>query len=1593
MRLKSAIICLAVVIVLPLHADNIARSNDCTVAVDSCYQGYSAETLTDGLEIVTSDDWTLAGWASTDEPKEHWITLSWPETQQVSAVTVYWAFDRGFQTSKRAIVQAQNGDDWQTIGEVGGEQRHAFDTVMLKEPLSTPAIRVLQKPTDGPPGRSNIMWVGEMKVFGPADEDTVDRGEQQASVTLPADTSTVEFITTGAGEVVVSAEGQTLGAACSLPDRSISHTFLLGLSGGTKVVLSGTEGVTVSAVEAAKRAGAEAIEGDPITQLKNMHIDTPMEDAIIALPDSDNAQELGKQVQAAVQESCGLTLPMKRAADGLEDNMQSRTIIAIGSALNNPVIEVLYNRGFVYADRVYPGEGGYAVRTVHNPLGAGHNVVTASGSDSDGTASAVQRLCEHIAAADSDTLPRILDVELGPPQSRPSPPTDETIQEHVDGYRRWRESGDAPEWALNRFASYGIRYNRTGDEQWARLFRALMLEARDIWDESGPWPMEWLWDPYWAWETCEEAPCFTDEERLQITNFLLQVGRTDRKRYAGSFKARNEISGGHQLDQNLCLFCLADYFWKYYGTEEAREWLDAVKWRFETSAKYHRLRHDANDYNHAAYWFLLRHARISGDWDYVTNGQFGRFVMYTQMMLDNLGYRAQNGDAGSPFAGPQSTMYSMASWLYQDGKYKWAIRDRNVTDPGYYANNIEPVEPEELLGLYRFNIGPTFYEYLAGHSPDDDLPPGIVPIDEAWDKISLREGFDPDDQYLILDGMTAGEHGHDDANAVIRMTDNERIWLVDCDYIRRAPKWHNSAVVIKDGASENQKSLARCDYLKDFGEAALLRTTLPHYTGTDWERNIFWSKGEYLVFMDNFSAYEEGDYRLKTIWRTLGETETTGGDFHVRQAGERDSYAVFHPDQDTNRDGIPDGFTASYSNRWGEVHTTSALDHETYHSAPASIRIDCEEKGYAVIYAFWPVEGGEKYRFHTMCKTDTEPGCSATTTIYWTGEGRSRLPESARGGPQSGQQDWTAMDIVDTAPENAVTAQVCIRLSSQEAEDATGTCWFDDLSIFQIDANGSETAIFPRDDVERKWSHFYIKNADGARLHTSSFLQRGHPRKNGYWVGYEYADPEVKTLQQIADTSMQPGDARCFMNLLYTSDEQKQRSLDIEYLSPTAARITGAEEPALAAIRPPGGGPIETGALSADAAIVFIEGEELHAAGATQISFDDRELFSAQQPEDVSLTVPAGFVQAIDAATALQQPQGGDFETQQLTPDRQAAFDSKIRSLCRADIDGDGAEETIAGTENGAIVALQEDGNELWRLQADRAVRIIRAADLTGDGTIEIVAGGDDQKVRLISASGQQLWEHELEDFHSRDGRVVAMDVGDLTGTGEMGIVVGTEAWHWYCLDPQGSQVWRKGHPHATTQGQLADIDGDGDLEVVTGSEYYGWPIYDHTGGSLWSMRGGPGCTALAVDDLNGDGQMESLFGTGDCAASIHCVDHQGRTIWRQSVGDQPRAIITANIDDDADREVIVSSDAMFVYAFDADGTPLWRVSVDDICDVLAARDGEIYAGTRNRGLVRITSNGEISGHYPSEAALTALQVAGDAVLAGFADGRLLWLK
>ncbi|HEX8633900.1 MAG TPA: protein kinase [Pyrinomonadaceae bacterium] len=142
------------------------------IAVDSSYDGYTSKPLHDGIidvKRISGMRYNEGNWASAETHDPHWIELQLGDAARVSALYVYWGFDRGhFVASRRVELQIPDGDGgdrWRTISTI--EPGSHYDRTAFEfAPVTTNRVRILQPAQQGPRGRPFVMWVREVKIFG-----------------------------------------------------------------------------------------------------------------------------------------------------------------------------------------------------------------------------------------------------------------------------------------------------------------------------------------------------------------------------------------------------------------------------------------------------------------------------------------------------------------------------------------------------------------------------------------------------------------------------------------------------------------------------------------------------------------------------------------------------------------------------------------------------------------------------------------------------------------------------------------------------------------------------------------------------------------------------------------------------------------------------------------------------------------------------------------------------------------------------------------------------------------------------------------------------------------------------------------------------------------------------------------------------------------------------------------------------------------------------------------------------------------------------------------------------------------------------------
>jgi len=259
-----------------------------------------------------------------------------------------------------------------------------------------------------------------------------------------------------------------------------------------------------------------------------------------------------------------------------------------------------------------------------------------------------------------------------------------------------------------------------------------------------------------------------------------------------------------------------------------------------------------------------------------------------------------------------------------------------------------------------------------------------------------------------------------------------------------------------------------------------------------------------------------------------------------------------------------------------------------------------------------------------------------------------------------------------------------------------------------------------------------------------------------------------------------------------------------------------------------------------------------------------------------------------------------------------------------ADIDGDGKPEAVFGTENGYVYALNgEDGSTLWSYYTSYGIYYSSSAigDIDGDGKKEIVIGCGYYMYALNGEDGSKAWSY------SAGGSIYSSPaIGDVDGDGKIEVVFGSYDNYVYALNGEdGSKLWSyytKGD--VTSSPALGDIDGDGKLEVVIGSRDNNvYALNGEDGSKAWSYYTGSNIdrTSPALGDIDGDGKLEIVIGSG---YYVYALNHDGSKAWSYYTGYSGYSSpAIGDIDGDGEQEIVIGS-GYYVYALNHDGTNTW---------------------------------------------------------------------
>jgi len=250
-----------------------------------------------------------------------------------------------------------------------------------------------------------------------------------------------------------------------------------------------------------------------------------------------------------------------------------------------------------------------------------------------------------------------------------------------------------------------------------------------------------------------------------------------------------------------------------------------------------------------------------------------------------------------------------------------------------------------------------------------------------------------------------------------------------------------------------------------------------------------------------------------------------------------------------------------------------------------------------------------------------------------------------------------------------------------------------------------------------------------------------------------------------------------------------------------------------------------------------------------------------------------------------------------------------------ADLNGDGRNEVVFGTELGRVYVLDDNGKLLWEYKAGGAVRgQILLYDLYEDDDIKVIFGCGDNKLYVLNSAGKLVWCFDAgSPIHSTPG---------LLHRDKVMIIFGTNDGSIFCVDKKGDMVWKfKTKDKVFAQPAIGNLFNDDRVFVVIGSTDQHLYVLDEAGELFWDYKTQGAIVAKAcLDDINDDKKLEIIFGS--CDNNVYALNPYGDKLWSYEtdfwVASEP---VVEDIDGDGRKEVIVGSYDHNVYVLDSEGS------------------------------------------------------------------------
>jgi outer membrane protein assembly factor BamB len=257
----------------------------------------------------------------------------------------------------------------------------------------------------------------------------------------------------------------------------------------------------------------------------------------------------------------------------------------------------------------------------------------------------------------------------------------------------------------------------------------------------------------------------------------------------------------------------------------------------------------------------------------------------------------------------------------------------------------------------------------------------------------------------------------------------------------------------------------------------------------------------------------------------------------------------------------------------------------------------------------------------------------------------------------------------------------------------------------------------------------------------------------------------------------------------------------------------------------------------------------------------------------------------------------------------------------------------LISLHSGQVVLVGPQGERLLGMKLDLPMETPAvAADLRANGSLSIVAVDAAGSVYCFNAKGERQWKFARA---VKSGEFRLPVFADLDGDGRREIIVTDSRGGLQVLDLNGGlRLQINATKYRLSVPAIGDIDGDGKPELIFGTE--GGEVYCvSSGGELvWStvLDGCFGRALPLIADTDQDGNYEIFFPTAfnNAHPGLFALDAStGRQSWKApSVLQSYRSTVVADLDDNAQNEILFGDKNSSLFCLDDGGRQRWRTQL-----------------------------------------------------------------